>query len=226
MRIAQHAHVPAEPAVVPLAPPHLPAVTLRPGCHRLTVRPASGRAAFHGALRVEAHDDGVSVSGDLYRYARRLGPAPRRRLAAVERPPEAPPPTMSTLGRRVRPLGVPAHPRDRYFSYLRVIAVRTPALGPGRVTIVAEEHRYIASARRHAEGTFDPAPRVVTLALEPRPHAPGYTALYLEGTLSADAGMQGAVTLGWVSRSLRGATADGVSADDVHLPEIALDGGH
>jgi hypothetical protein len=225
VRMAQHAHALAEPAAVPLAPPILPEVTLRPGCHRLTFRPAGGGAAFHGALRVEALGDGATVSGDLYRYARLPGPAPRRRLTAVELPPEVPPPTMSTLGRRVRPLGVPVHARDRYFSYLRVTAVRAPALGPGRVTIVADEYRYIPSARRRADGAFDPVPRVVTLTLEPRPHAPGYTALYLEGTLSVDGREQGAVMLGWVSRSLRDATVDGGSVDHVHLPEIALDGG-
>jgi hypothetical protein len=222
--MAEHAHVLAEPTLVPLAPPELPAVTLRPGCHRLTFRPASGGASLHGALRVEALGDGVRVSGDLYRYARPAGPAPRRRLAAVERPPEVPPPCMSTLGRRVRPLGVPVHPRHRYVSYLRVTAVRTSVLGAGRVTIVAEEYRYVRPARGRAERAFDPAPRVVTLALDPRPRAPGYTALYLEGTLSVDGRAQGAVTLGWVARSLRGATPDAVPADDVHLPEIVLDG--
>ena len=181
------------------------ATGLRPGCYRLAIRPHGGTATFHGALDVEAGDAGTTVSGDLYRYPRFTG---RRRtpwLGAVEQSPDLPPPAMSRLGRPVRPLGVPVHPPGRYAARLCVTDVRTrPGAAPrGRLAIAAEEYRYTPPGGAFG-GTFSPAPRVVTLLVEPTLRAPGYTDVYFEGTLLADdGGVRGKVTLGRVSSRVR-----------------------
>jgi hypothetical protein len=51
--------------------------------------------------------------------------------------------------------------------------------------------------------TFSPAPRVVTLVVEPALRAPGYTDVYFEGTIVDDRGVCGKVTLGRVSSRAR-----------------------
>jgi hypothetical protein len=186
---------------IPIAKPiRVPRASgLRPGCYRLAVRPYNSSATFHGALRVEEGDAGATVSGDLYRYPRFT---PRRRtpwLAAVEQPPDLPPPTMSRLGQPVRPLGVPFHPPGRYAARLCVTGIRPrPGAGARGLAIAAEEYRYTPPGGAFG-GTFSPAPRVVTLVVEPALRAPGYADVYFEGTMVDDRGVRGKATLGRVS---------------------------
>lgn len=187
----------------PMDRPRPAAITLRPGCYRLTVRPFTGVAILRGALRIDEVDAGTTVAGELYRHPRAVRTLPRPWLATTDAAYELPSARLSTL-RPIRPLGVPEHRPDRFHSALRATAVRTSPLvdGRGEVVIEAEEYRYAPPAAAGFAGTFAAEPRVVTLVLEPRRHAPGYTALYLEGTLYEDRVPAAAVALGWVAPPL------------------------
>jgi hypothetical protein len=184
-------------ALVALAPPlAIPAADatgaaiLRAGCYRLALRPDRGIATFHGTVRVTHDDAGTTVTGDLYAFPRLAG-------QTVGPPDEHPPPAMSALGRPLPPLRPPAHPRERYRSHLRATAVRAPHSAHHPIAthleLAFDEHRY-------ARCRFAAA-RSLALALERRPHPPGYTALYLEGALVEDGVPTGRVALGWVARA-------------------------
>jgi hypothetical protein len=142
----------------------------------------------------------VAVSADLYRYVALNVLRRRPWLRGIEQPPGVPPPTMSALGRPMVPLGVPDHPAARYAACLRATSIRQrpPRAGGHRLAIAAEEHR-VGPAAGVPDERLAPAPVAVTLLLEPRPHAPGYTSIYLEGTLYEGLAVRGRVTLGWVS---------------------------
>jgi hypothetical protein len=206
----------ARPAAwVPLADPIevSPAAELRPGCYRVVIRPYSGPATFHGALRVERRGNRTIASGDLYRYPRFAATRRTPWLSGVEQPPEPAPPAMSRLGRPVPPLGVPAHPPRRYDAYLRVTALHTRPgpRGRGRLAITCEAFAFTQPGGPYG-GAFAPAPRDVTFAVEPVPRMPGYTDVCLAGTVHDERGPQGRVTLGRVTSRL----PDGLA----HLPAI------
>jgi hypothetical protein len=192
-----------------------PAAGLAPGCYRLVVRPYSGPATFHGTLRVEQRLDRTIASGDLYRYPRVAATRRTPWMSAIEHPPEPAPPTMSRLGRPVRPLGVPAHPPRRYDAYLRVTALRTRPgpRGRGRLAITCEAFAFTQPGGGYG-GAFAPTPRDVTFVVEPVPRMPGYTDVCLAGTAHDERGPRGRVTLGRVTSR--------IPDDLAHLPAVVV----
>jgi hypothetical protein len=168
---------------------------LRPRVYRLTLRPDDGAATLHGALRVAEHGGRTVAGGDLYRYPRAAGASRRGGMYAVEPGPEVPA-AMSRLGRPVRALGAPVHAPGRYHAFLAVTAACLGEGGRG-LTITAAEHRWMAPQGAFG-GAFAMAPKLVTLELERRPRAPGYTSAYFGGTFVEDGIPRGTVALGRV----------------------------
>jgi hypothetical protein len=184
---------------VPVAEPFhadLGADRLRPGLYRLTLRPDDGATTLHGTLHVGEHGRLTVAAGDLYRYRRLAGPRHGPWMRVVEPAPEAPPPTMSTLGQPVRPLDAPVHAPGRYHTFLAVTGARLGDGGRG-LTITVAEHRWVPPQGAFG-GAFATAPRALTLELERRPRAPGYMSAYFGGTLVEDGIPRGTVALGRV----------------------------
>jgi hypothetical protein len=164
---------------------------LRPGCHLLDFTrelPATGSMPIHhvGTLRVEATEQGVVASGDLYFHGVTGG---RRDLL-----PEAPDPSA----------GVPVFARGRYRSYVRVTGLDADVAGADVALAFELHHHDERSNTWTAEG-----PLSVRLT---RTRAPaGYPSPddHLRGDVLDTAGEHaGSLTVGWVSPFLRRAVVE------------------
>jgi hypothetical protein len=139
---------------------------LRTGCYALTIVPFHGFFSyFVGTLRVDHDGSTAAISGDLYRYFR-IFPGPFRGKEALA----------ASVESLVRPAvwpfeadDVPAYPRNRYYSYLKVTGIQSgPVIttGPCQLCIVADEYVYTQPPAGSFNGSFPSSPnRTITLAL-------------------------------------------------------------
>src|SRR5207247_717160 len=111
------------------------------------------------------------------------------------------------------PYNIPVYARNRYYSYLKVTNIqRSPIFtsGPCQLTLTAQEYVYTQPPAGSFNGTFPAAPgtRTVTIVLEPKPAAAGFTSSYFEGKLYEGGVEKGSFTMGWVSSFFRKATLE------------------
>jgi hypothetical protein len=119
---------------------------------------------FVGTLRVDHDSSTAAISGDLYRYFR-IFPGPLRGEVLG-----------SSIESLVRPAvwpfvsdDVPAYPRNRYYSYLKVTGIQADPIittRPCQLSIVADEYVYNQPPAGSFNGSFSSSPdRTITLAL-------------------------------------------------------------
>src|SRR5262249_2722145 len=139
---------------------------LRTGCYGLTIVPfGSFFSYFVGTLRVDHDSSTAAISGDLYRYFR-IFPGPLSAEAALG------PGVVSLTPPVILPFirkDVPAYPRNRYYSYLKVTGIHSGPIittGPCQLSIVADEYVYTQPPAGSFNGSFPSSPnRTITLAL-------------------------------------------------------------
>ncbi len=195
---------PGWPFPWPCPPPwHFCLPGLRTGCYGLTIVPfGSFFSYFVGTLRVDHDGSTAAVSGDLYRYFR-IFPGPLRGDTALS----------SSAESLVRPVlwplvlnDVPAYPRNRYYSYLKVTGIQAGPIittGPCQVSIVADEYVYNQPPPGSFNGSFPSSPnRTITLAL---------TVLGSDsyaGQVLQSGNPVGTVRMDWISDRFRNATLE------------------
>jgi hypothetical protein len=222
----------------------------RDGCYQIAI--ATGITVFgdrfEGTLRVdrgfpEGGPDGIIVSGDLYRVPGpvvfpgvSLADAPAARASA---PSTAALASLATGGvfQPPRP-NIPVFPRSRYHSYLRVTQVSIPRIvaNPGlvasgepcAVTLTVEQFEYTQPPAGQFQGSFPASPtRTVTIVLTPAPPPPFFALTggpYFQGRVHEGTVDRGAISLGWVSPSLRRATVTIRQIPDTVSPPFVPDG--
>ncbi|MGA5356428.1 hypothetical protein [Streptomyces purpurascens] len=200
------------PEATPFPPFAAPGVGLKQGCYQLTIRPTPALVSYSGTLRVERRGSSTTASGDLYRFlnlplalqanghagAAEAGHSPAV-LASLD-------PT--ALGRPE----IPIHPRNKYYSYLKVTGIRqSPPLPPGPhlVTLTVEEYCYTQPSPGSFNGTFPAGPsRTFTMVLHPVPTLPILGGPTFEGSLMEAGTPRATVTLRWISPHYRRATVE------------------
>jgi hypothetical protein len=126
------------------------------------------------------------------------------------------------------PSGIPIYPRNRYYSYWKVVGMTTTPSGPCRLALAVEEYVYTQPRPPAFDGSFPNRPtRTVTLFLSPQPPPAGSGGPSFSGVLSQGGTTRGTVSLAWVSRFLRKATleVDTLAGAVAPQPVPALSGG-
>src|SRR5215831_4075697 len=113
---------PTQPGIPFPPPPPFCIINLREGCYRISYRPNSELRLYNGTFRVDRSEGSTTISGDFYQF---LNPI------------IGPPSTMSDLLEDVTtslptspvpiphiPFGIPVYPRNRYYSYLKVVGIQ------------------------------------------------------------------------------------------------------
>ncbi|MFI7413617.1 hypothetical protein ACIBU0_33660 [Streptomyces sp. NPDC049627] len=202
------------PETAPFPPFPFPRVGLSQGCYELTILPSPALVSYRGTLRVERKGTSTTASGDLYRFLNLPFPLPvsgNGHAGAVESG-HSPAVLASlepmALGRRE----IPVHPRNKYYSYLKVTGIRHSPLfppGPRQVTLTVEEYRYTQPSPGSFNGTFPSSPsRTFTMVLHPVPAPPILGGPTFEGSLMEAGTPRGRVTMRWVSPYFRRATVE------------------
>ncbi|MGH3024044.1 MAG: hypothetical protein ACRDNI_10340 [Gaiellaceae bacterium] len=197
-------------------------INLKEGCYKIRFTP-NIFVSYHGTLRVDKAGGTTTISGDLYRY-RTFLPLPRppfeaevpwheRAALAAERELELTPATRATLPTPFIKKQIPIYPRNRYYSYLRIVGIKRSPLftyGPCTLTLTAEEYVYTQPPVGSFNGTFPPAPgtRTVEIVLERKTPSPFSGGPYFEGRLYEAGADKGAFTMQWVSKFFRRATLE------------------
>jgi hypothetical protein len=211
------------PAELEWPQPHLKLcrINLKEGCYKIRFTP-NAFVSYHGTLRVDRAGGTTRISGDLYRYRSFLPVPPppikaevpwRERVALAAEPelelaagPEtALPPFLKKQ--------IPIYPRNRYYSYLKVVGIRSSpqfTYGPCTLTLTAEEYIYTQPPTGSFNGTFPAAPgtRTVEIVLEHKTPPPVLGGPYFEGRLFEAGADKGAFTMQWVSKYFRRATLE------------------
>jgi len=202
-------------------------ISLKSGCYRVTFTPNSSLYVYHGTMRVDSAGGGTTISGDLYRFVRlpwtwqpgHLPPFPRLPLRGdpgVARIPIA-------AESDDRSGGIPIYPRNRYYSYLKVIGIESGPLittGPCELKLVIEEYVYSHPAPGSFDGSFPSVPsRTFTVALSPQSAPPGFAGDYYAGKLIESGVEKGSFTMEWVSEHFRKATLEVDTVDGAVPPE-------
>lgn len=170
---------------------------LKSGCYRIAFTPAFGRYHYHGTLRAEVGGGNITASGDLYRYGCRAVPPHCIDLA---RGPDQSPGSLPML--ELVKSKIPVFPRDQYYSYLKIVGVKT-ILRTGEIRMSIEEHIYNAAAENF---TLD---RIIEAKLKKEMAPAGFsTAHYFAGKLYHQGIELGTFTMGWISKYFRGATLE------------------
>ena len=185
--------------------------SLRCGCYLVNYTPSkSVLLSYDGTLRVECHNQGRTVSGDLY----------QRRLVVL-------PPTLGfpislpriLLGAAPNPAaGIPIFPRAQYRYYLRVTQVLEYFTFSNKFTLGFEMYRFTTPNNWSNEGAF-------TAEMSWIPAPAGYPSPgdFLAGDVRNAAGaVVGRLTMGWVSSRLRRAV---IEVDRVSVSEAPLHNG-
>lgn len=176
---------------LPPGPVAEPGPGLIPGCYQISFEPESTHSTYRGTMRVEVpgipgidpehfsnpyvHRDPIHafetvISGDLYLFPR-AAPAPFPVPGAV-----------------------PVYPRQNYYSYLKVIALRSRALGV--YTLEIEEYYYTHPGPGEFDGLFSPVPgRIFSVVLE-------FNGSFFEGRAYGP-GETGIFRMGWVTPFFR-----------------------
>jgi hypothetical protein len=178
------------------------------GCYLITFTPNSGLNTFHGTMRVEKDRGANTLSGDLYKYLSVLAgmeviyiPINLWKL----------PPWVSGAFVLGVPQDIPIRPRDKYYSYLKVIDLRFYHVLGGNFTLscglalTMEEYVYNQPLTGF-NGTFDSTPsRTITAYLTESTPPSGYKGIYFEGKVYEGSTEIGTFSMGWVSSYFRGA---------------------
>lgn len=206
---------PRWPFPCPCPPPwHFCLPDLRTGCYGLTIVPfGSFFSYFVGTLRVDHDGSTAAISGDLYRYFR-IFTGPSSTEAALG-------PSVESL---MRPVvwpfignDVPAYPRNRYYSYLKVTGIQAGPIittGPCQLSIVADEYVYNQPPAGSFNGSFPTSPnRTITLALTSL-GSDSYAGQVLQGGSPV-----GTVRMDWISDRFRNATLEIHTLSGAATPE-------
>lgn len=206
--------VASEVLSVPQPIPLPPIRWLRQGCYLLNYKPkeAGFYVTYDGTLRVEAHENGRTASGDLY----------QRPFHWICRP-GWPPICFPVLLPGPNPAnGIPVLARDRYRYYLRVTQILEWFTLANSFTLGFELYRFDRASESWSAGGTWTKEGTFTAQMTWTPAPAGYplSGAYLEGDVkdSADT-VVGKLTMGWVSDYLRKATLeiDRVSASEPPL---------
>lgn len=177
------------------------------GCYLITFEPNSGINIFRGTMRVEKHSSGSNtLSGDLYKYLNFLSgmevvyiPINLSKLQ-----PWGSNPFVFSV-----PQDIPIRPRDKYYSYLKVIDLRFYPVFGGNFTLscglalTMEEYVYDQPATGF-NGTFDSAPsRTIAAYLTESSPPAGYKGIYFDGKVYEESTEIGSFSMGWVSSYFR-----------------------
>jgi hypothetical protein len=190
---------------------------LRQGCYLLNYKPKASPfyVTYDGTLRVEAHQNGRTASGDLY----------QRPFSWICRP-GWPPICFPVLLPGPDPAnGIPVLPRDRYRYYLRVTQILEWFTVGNSFTLGFEMYRFDkASGPWSAGGTWtNEGTFTAQMTWTPAPVSYPLSGAYLEGDVKDSAGaVVGKLTMGWVSEYLRKAT---IEIDRVSASEVPLNNG-
>ncbi|MFF4568329.1 hypothetical protein [Streptomyces sp. NPDC001410] len=205
--------IPGFPQVTPFPPSPLPQVGLRQGCYQLTIQAAPALVSYRGTLRVERNGTNTTASGDLYRFLNLPIPVPGANVNGEAAEVGHSPAMLASL----EPLDlsapeIPVHPRNKYYSYLKVTGIRqSPPFppGPARLTLTVEEYRYTQPTPGSFNGTFPATPsRTFTMDLHPVPTPPVLGGAAFEGSLLEAGAPQGTVSMRWISPYFRRATVE------------------
>lgn len=208
---------PSIPVPQPIPFPPIRLHTLRQGCYLLNYKPKNSLfyVTYDGTLRVEAHQNGRTASGDLY----------QRPFKWMCRP-GMPPICFPVLFPGPDPAnGVPVLPRNRYRYYLRVTQILEWFTLANNFTLGFEMYRFDKDSGPWSEGGSWTKEGSFTAQMTwlPVPDAYPLNGAYLEGEVKDSAGtVVGQLTMGWVSEYLRKAT---IEIDRVSASEAPLDNG-
>ncbi|BBC38985.1 hypothetical protein SGFS_102790 [Streptomyces graminofaciens] len=223
------------PVPVPLPRLRPCRIDFRNGCYQVTIRPNQpSLPSTVGTLRVDrgapaAGEDGVIVSGDLYRLPQSVVAGPEDAALAGAMPGQDEAAGSGARGESVaaaasragalppllRPR-IPIFPRDRYQSYLKGTRLAVPIFElPGRrcqVTIDLDEFDYTQPPAGQFKGTFPATPsrslRFVVSQVPSTFPLPGLGGPRFEGTVLEGGVVRGRVTLTRVSSFLRRAVLE------------------
>lgn len=199
-------------------------LSLRAGCYQLflnrtdVITPFSDR--FEGTMRVEIGSGDTTVSGDLYKAR----PFDDQVIGQVNKVFAAPQPF------------IPIKPRNRYFSYLRVVGISGPPVittqlarfGPivppifnfCTITLTVEEFRYTHPTAGQATGSFPGTPtRTLVFVLSKAAVPAGFPGPAFEGDVFENGvRLPLKVSLVWVSTFFRRAHLELENVTGVAIP--------
>jgi hypothetical protein len=192
---------------------------LRQGCYQLFLTPTDGitpfQTRFAGTMRVEISPGDTTISGDLYRIR------PFDDLVLEQ---------AGKIFATRKPV-IPIKPRNRYFSYLRVVGISMPVFTP-RVSVIppvfnlctisltVEEFRYTHPTVGQATGSFPQTPdRTLVFVLTKAAIPAGFEAPAFEGDVFENGNrLPLKVSLFWVSEFFRRARLELENVTGVAIP--------
>jgi len=195
-------------------------LSLRAGCYQLFLNRTDGITffsdRFEGTMRVEIGRGDTTVSGDLYKF---------RRFDDL---------VIGQVGRVfAAPLPIiPIKPRNRYFSYLRVVGISTPPVltqfvrilppifNPCAISLTVEEFRYTHPTGGQANGSFPQTPtRTLVFVLTKAAVPAGFQGPAFEGDVFENGRrLPFKVSLFWVSAFFRRARLELENVTGVAIP--------
>lgn len=198
-------------------------LSLRGGCYQLFLTRTDGITffsdRFEGTMRVEIGRGDTTVSGDLYKVRRfdDLVIAPAEKVFAAPQP------------------IIPIKPRNRYFSYLRVVGISTspvltqfaqfarilpPIFNLCTISLTVEEFRYTHPTAGQANGSFPQTPtRTLVFVLTKAAVPAGFPGPAFEGDVFENGlRLPLKVSLLWVSDFFRRARLELENVTGVAIP--------
>jgi hypothetical protein len=209
---------PPFPQSVP--PPQWPPIhlrSLRAGCYLVTYRPNAPFVRYDGTLRIEAHNNGRTASGDLYQRPIIWLPAQPGLPPIVGGPILLPGPNPAA--------GIPTLSRSRYRYYVRVTQILEYFTIGNSFTLGFEMWRFTKSGGNWSTGGTWTNEGAFTALMTWQAAPAGYPSSgdYLSGQVKNSNGTGvGTLTMGWVSPYLRKAI---VEIDRVSQSEAPLNNG-
>jgi len=204
----------AQPSI-PFPPaPSFCIINLREGCYRISYRPNSELHIYNGTFRVDRSEGNTTtISGDFYQFLNPIIGPPSTLSDLLEdvtaplitRPIPIPPIPIPHI-----PFGIPVYPRNRYYSYLKVVGIQlNTKLGKCNLTLTVEEYLYTQPPVGSFDGSFaTTANRTFTVVLSPKAPPVGFTSSHFEGKLYEGGMEKGSFSMGWVSPFFRKATLE------------------
>ena len=195
---------------------------LKQGCYQIRMERSgileSGKAPrYVGSLRVENNDGTLTISGDFYKprsWTSSVSGRPGWTELFVEDP------------FRGRPV-IPIYPRNRYYSYLKVIGIRRSLRAtlnkPCTITLTVEEYNYTHPEGTEVTGRFPETPsRVLTIVLQKVRNPEGYSGPSFEGSVYEGARLLSyKFSMLWVSDFYRRAKLELESVAGAAIPSSA-----